>query len=658
MNSDNYEYAKSMHPQSVEAYSAFTDKQYNYINDTNSGVYSNNSGLSQVQFDLTSIYNSGGFTSTADMYLTIPIILTAQCVTAAGASIAIPAASLGGLGAVASAGGFAGQSLVTLKSNYQNLIHQMDIQADGKVINETQPFTNVIQGFRMLSQMSTTDLNTWGPSLNWNQAIDNEKSMTFNRVPLTVGAIVPSVASVVAAASVPSIPAFAISSSVTYTTPSIASLGAGGGMLNNIPYFSGVAGCPSQNAGQSAMNAGCVNQAIANRISRFADLGTSADKSAQSFWGTSSATVPTIMNATQLANEYKPTFSTVGGILVWNDVAIIPLKYIADVFDKMGLVRKLSAVVRLYLNTGSCSVACFNPGLQTQYFGPTANSTFSNTCPFTINNVGGVGTIFPSGTAFNLANVPATTAFICAGCFVAKAPTTAIGVGGASVNIGLGVSNHPMPSCRAYYSLVKMEPSKALSYVEQNRNKLVVYEQFITNQYNAIPSGGSYSQLVQSGIKNPIAIAIIPFISGTNLNPASVAYGFNQYGSCLDTCPVTFAPLSLTNLQITLGGTNILNSTLFYTYNNYLEQIGLADNLTSSDLGMGAGLISQSWWENNRVYYVDLKRSRDADKATTRNLNISFTNNSNVIIDIMVFTLYLDKLVVDCETGLITKPGK
>lgn len=659
MNSDNYEFTKSMHPQSVDAYSAFTDKQFNYISDTNSGVYSNNSGLTQVQWDLSSIYNSGGFTSTEDCYLTLPIILTAQCVTSLGAAIAVPVASLGGLGAVASAGGFAGQALVALKSNYQNLIHQMEIQADGKVINETQPFTNVIQGFRMLSQMSTTDLNTWGPSLNWNQAIDNEKSMTFNRVPLTVGAgIQPSIASVAAGGSVASVAAFSVTNNITYSTVSVASLGAGPGLLNNIPYYSGIAGCATQNAGQAAMNGGCVNQAIANRISRFADLATAPAQSAQSFFGTSAATTPTIMSATQLANEYKPTFSLAGNILVWNDVAIIPLKYIADVFDKMGLVRKLSAILRLYLNTGSCSVACFNPGLQNQYFGPIQNSTFSNTCPLTINNVGGIGGTFPSGGSYNPASVPATTAFICAGCFIAKAPTTAIPVGGASLNIGNGVSNHPMPSCRAYYSLVKMEPSKALSYVEQNRNKLVIYEQFITNQYNAIPAGGSFSQLVQSGIKNPIAIAIIPFISSTNLNPASVAYGFNQYGSCLDTCPSTFSPISLTNLQVTLGGTNVLNSTLFYTFENFLEQVGLADNLTSSDFGMGAGLISQSWWENNRVYYVDLKRSRDADKATTRNLNISFTNNSNVIVDIMVFTLYLEKITVDVETGLIIKGNK
>ena len=131
MNSDNYEFAKSSAPQSVDQYSSYTDKQWNYVNDINQGVYSNNSGLSQVQFDLSSIYNSGGFTDTADMFLTIPIVMTAAYATSAGATVALPSlgVSTGGLSTLASLGGCAGISLVTLKSNFQHLIHQIEVQA-------------------------------------------------------------------------------------------------------------------------------------------------------------------------------------------------------------------------------------------------------------------------------------------------------------------------------------------------------------------------------------------------------------------------------------------------------------------------------------------------------------------------------------------------
>ena len=82
MNSDNYEFSKSSMPQSTSAYSAYTDKQWNYINDINSGVYSNNSGLSLVTWDLTSIYNSAGFSDASDLYLAVPIVMCAACSSA------------------------------------------------------------------------------------------------------------------------------------------------------------------------------------------------------------------------------------------------------------------------------------------------------------------------------------------------------------------------------------------------------------------------------------------------------------------------------------------------------------------------------------------------------------------------------------------------
>jgi len=630
MNSDNYEFSKSSQPQSVDSYSSYTDKQWNYINDINNGVYANNSGLTQVQFDLTSIYNSGGFTDAGDMYLTIPIVMTASFATSAGAQVTLPTVSSLGLGgSAATAGGCAGYATMSLKSNFQNLIHQIEIQADGKVINDTQPFVNVVQGFRLLSQMSTTDLNTFGTSLNYNQVLDNEKSMQFNQV-----------------------------SPVSGTPANVA----GAGLLNNVPYTAVSAGTSTQSLASSVMNQGCVNTAIANRISRYADLTSGPSVSAQSLWGTPSTSQLTFMTATQLQTEYKAYVSYIGNVITYYDVAIIPLKYLCDVMDKLGLVRKLSAVMRIYFNTGSCVAKVTNPTLSTQTIQPVSvggafQSTFANTCPFTFNNVAGASGTAPSA-GVNPASVPLTTGYIIGGCFIARAPSTAISVGGGSgINIGLNVPNHPMPACRAYYSLVKMEPSRALRYVEENRSKLVVYEQIITNQYDGISSGSSFSQLVQSGIKNPLAIAIIPLVSPSQVTSVggSTAFNFAQWGSPLDTCPATFAPISLTNLQVTLGGQNVLNSTLFYTYENFLEQTFLADNLTSSDLGIGAGLISQSWWENNRVYYVDLKRCRDADKASTRNLNISFTNNSQLTISLLVFTMYLDKLVVDVETGLIKK---
>jgi hypothetical protein len=69
------------------------------------------------------------------------------------------------------------------------------------------------------------------------------------------------------------------------------------------------------------------------------------------------------------------------------------------------------------------------------------------------------------------------------------------------------------------------------------------------------------------------------------------------------------SPLPLTNLQVATGGQNVLNSTLNMTYENFVEQVNLAEQ---------------------------------------------FNNNSNVPIDV-IFTFYSDELVIDVETGIVTK---
>jgi hypothetical protein len=102
----------------------------------------------------------------------------------------------------------------------------------------------------------------------------------------------------------------------------------------------------------------------------------------------------------------------------------------------------------------------------------------------------------------NLGIVPALTTSIVAGLYIGKAPTTSF----AGINLGAANIDHPLGNCRLYYFQVTVDPQKSIDYVERNRNKKVIYRSFVTNS------------------------------------------------------------LSLTNLQVSLGGQNVLNSTLNMTY--------------------------------------------------------------------------------------------
>ena len=184
-----------------------------------------------------------------------------------------------------------------------------------------------------------------------------------------------------------------------------------------------------------------------------------------------------------------------------------------------------------------------------------------------------------------------------------------------------------------------------------NLNKKEIYRTFVSNQYNNIAANSSFNQLINSGIVHPTGLLIVPFIG----SQPNVGFGDSQWKSPFDTAPATTSPCSLTNLSVSVGGSNVLQSTLFYTYENFLEQVNLAEQLTSSDFGVSTGLISQGYWEWSRWYFVNIERGQTTDKKQPRNINVSFNNNSTVPIDCLVFIFYSDELVINVETGIIEK---
>ena len=64
--------------------------------------------------------------------------------------------------------------------------------------------------------------------------------------------------------------------------------------------------------------------------------------------------------------------------------------------------------------------------------------------------------------------------------------------------------------------------------------------------------------------------------------------------------------------------------------------------------GVTRVLVTRAW-----------ERGNAADKFNGRNVNVSFTNNSNVAntstIEVLVFVFYSDESSIDVKTGLVTR---
>ena len=578
MNSDNFEMAKSAAPQSISDYTAFSDKSWGQKYDINNGVYQ--STLPVVEFDLNSIYKSDQFTNTEDLFIVTPVVMSCICSNAAGTvSYAAPTA---------------GYSLMALKNNYQNLVHQIDVTLDGKTLHDNQSFTNIYSNFKLLSSMSANDLVCNNTGLGLAPELDNEKSMKFNAV--------------------------------------TANAQSGIGLVNN-QCFDGVAstsgGCvatPNQNGGQ-------FNKAIFNRMNRIVDITAN---NTNGIFGTGE-----LVTETNLKADFKPyyTVASDGKTMYWFDYSVINLKYLVDSLAQIGIVRRLNLRLRVTYNMGSVSMVIANPGVATQSYSSFTH-TFGGSCPFTINYL----PLVAASGGFNIAALRLDA------CISLVKPANSIN------NVAITQVAHPLSSCRIYYSNIKLANDIATKYVTENRAKQVIYERIIFSSDNNIGSTNTAQKTICASVKYPIGLLCVPLISKSSTGgPITTALGFSQYESPWDTCPATAAPIALTNIIVQLGGTSVTGTAMNYSFENFMQQVAIAESLTSADAGLSVGLINQAFWESNRYYWFDLSRSREADKVVGRDLTISYTNSSNVPIDCLYYVVYLDKMTIDIETGVCEK---
>ena len=340
--------------------------------------------------------------------------------------------------------------------------------------------------------------------------------------------------------------------------------------------------------------------------------------------------------------DFKPyyTVSTDGKTMLWFDYSVINLKYLVDSLAQIGLVRRLNLRLRVTYNMGSVKMVIANPGVVATQNYTSFTHTFGGSCPFTINYL-------PLAAASG--GFDALALVLHANIALTKSPS-------AINNVTSNAVSHPLTSCRIYYSNIKLANDVATKYITENRAKQILYERIIFASTNGIGASGTEQKTICASVKYPVGLLCVPFISKASTGGTiTAAMGFSQYESPFDTAPATTAPINLSNIIVQLGGTSVTGIAMNYGFENFMQQVCLAESVTSADMGLSVGLINQNYWENNRYYWFDLARSRDADKVIGRDLTISFTNSSNVPIDCLYYVVYLDKLTLDVETGIVEK---
>ena len=98
---------------------------------------------------------------------------------------------------------------------------------------------------------------------------------------------------------------------------------------------------------------------------------------------------------------------------------------------------------------------------------------------------------------------------------------------------------------------------------------------------------GVEQKTICASVKYPVGLLCVPLISKSGTGGAiAAATGFAQYESPFDTCPATAAPINLSNMIVQLGGTSITGIAMNYSFENFMQQVCLAESITSADMGL------------------------------------------------------------------------
>lgn len=603
---DNYEWTKSNMPQGVDTETPYESLNYSYVSDINNGVYANGS-TTLLSFDLSSIYSSDKFIDMSKSFLTVPICYVAQWTSDTVGTAVAPIANA--------------SPLVGLKNGYFNLVHSCQLDVNGTTIEQNTPYLNSYVGFKLISQMSSDDYRSFGTSLGLGSELDTPQALRYSSLNVNAGAF-----------------------------GAVAGPFGGNSFSNNCPFTPATgANFGDQNA-YGIQNSGTYNKGLFSRIERVVDLNNVNTAANLSLYGPSG-----VAGLNQLNQEMRPTYTVSGNYMIWTDTAVIRMQDILNSMAVLPLSRRFSGNLRLYLNTGSIGVSYRPNATATNLAGMCSSATFntfSNTCPLMISALQSQATV-----------VPATATYLTTGLFIVRATATTIN----GVNLGASGASCQMQSCRLYFPLIKVKIAKSIAYEQENQHKRLCYTAVLQNTISNISAGSQYSGLIQSGIKALRGVLIIPFIS-SSVNGLLAANGataamtgivpFSPLISPFDPAPLSTGPLGITNLNVSIGSINVLQNVLSFNFENFLEQVSQYEKINSGDFGLSCGLLSQYMWENAyRPYYVDCSRYTASDAITPRNVNITFTNNSNVSCDYLVFTEYFDSAVINVVSGLITKNG-
>jgi len=467
-----------------------------------------------------------------------------------------------------------------LKNGAHQLVQSLTVNINNTAVVQLSNYLNHYIEYKLMTEMSEADIKKWGASMSF--APDSATSFQY------------------------------------------ASAADGPGFTNNRPN-SNVAVNYSTKAFKSTQNTG-----FSDRLRNVVDLSAGVTDAwyNQSFGAGTLAT-----SRTACATNYIPYFTTpTANTAVFYILATLRFKDLADIFDKMPLVRGTYVTAVLNYNSSAQTVS---------YVVDTTTLSTSTPAITGLSNP-----LLISSAASNQPNAWMSSA----GATKTASFFVSCNVGTAKGATGTDYTNPLLGGrTRVNADLYTMNPIFEERYLSL-KTKDVYYTDVYSYLYqNQISAGSSFNFLVTNGISKPKSIIVIPYVSKSS-NGALTTVPI--YQSPFASEPGTTSSIPVTDWNILVSGKTIFQQNFQWDYQQFLEELASINALNGGkSTGLTSGRISQQDFQFGYRYLVaDLARRLPHDDLA-RSIQVIGRNNSAVAIDLLVLVEYSRKITIDLSSG-------
>ena len=339
--------------------------------------------------------------------------------------------------------------------------------------------------------------------------------------------------------------------------------------------------------------------------------------------------------------------------LLFQFVAHIPLSQLADFYrtaPSMQTLKNFELRLQSNLSTNnSWSVTYTAPATagtnQLLVASATANNaSVGSACPFMLSSAvyaNNAANIF--GQGLQISGTAAATTVTC---------TPFIGWAGQPATL---TSNTPPISlgCRLWMPQWQLTSPYTSRILEKPVSRVIFSDYYA--EVISVPAGAQQiTRLLGCNLAHIRKLYIIPYF-------AAKAGATQPYKSLLSSAPTTCSYCKFSNVNLTLGGTNLLSEPLNFSnqfYENGLVQAISRMNGNAYDSDFCSGLITKSMW--NKCYGVavlDLKNVQDAVQDDgVKSINLSFKVDSSTASahDFLILVTYENITYMDRVNGKLT----